>query len=190
MKIGSIDFETEFKLLSKIRERYPSEELTLRVDANGSFSIDEALQKLTKLASLDIHSIEQPIAAGQLKKMRELCSLSPLKIALDEELIGINSIASKINLLDTIKPSFIILKPSLHGGFSGCEEWISLAEERNIAWWITSALESNIGLNAICQFTSEYNNYLPQGLGTGSLYIDNIPSDLSVENGFIFLKKD
>lgn len=190
MKIGSIDFETEFKLLSNIRERYPKEELTIRVDANGSFSPDMAMEKLTKLASLDIHSIEQPIGAGQHKEMNLLCLSSTLKIALDEELIGINTIQSKINLLDTIQPPFIILKPSLHGGISGCREWINLAEERNIQWWITSALESNIGLNAICQFTAEYNNPLPQGLGTGSLYTDNIPSDLKVENGFIFLAKN
>ncbi len=189
MKIGSIDFETEFKLLSRIREKYSKEELTVRVDANGSFSPEAAIEKLTLLESIDIHSIEQPIAAGQYKKMQELCSLSPLKIALDEELIGVNTLEEKIKLLDTIKPPYIILKPSLHGGISGCKEWIKLAEKRDIAWWITSALESNIGLNAICQFTAEYNNQLPQGLGTGSLYTDNIPSDLTVENGYIFVNK-
>ena len=186
MKIGAIDFETEFKILKSIREKFSKEQLTLRVDANGAFSPEEAMTKLRRLAELDIHSIEQPIKKGQYIVMNQLCTYSPLDIALDEELIGINSTASKIELLDSIKPPFIILKPSLHGGISGCKEWIQLAEERNIAWWITSALESNVGLNAICQFVGEYKNDLPQGLGTGSLYTDNIESDLVVENGMIF----
>ena len=186
MKIGSIDFETEFNLLKSIREKYSKNEITLRVDANGAFSPSDAYDKLEKLSSLNIHSIEQPIKAGQFKEMKNLCSKSSLKIALDEELIGINTIEEKINLLNTIDPPFIILKPSLHGGLSGCREWISLAEERDIDWWITSALESNIGLDAICQFVGEYNNQLPQGLGTGSLYVNNIDSDLIVENGMIY----
>lgn len=186
MKIGSIDFETEFNLLKSIREKYSKEEITLRVDANGAFAPSDAYDKLEKLSSLNIHSIEQPIKAGQFSEMKKLCSQSSLKIALDEELIGINTIEEKTHLLNTIDPPFIILKPSLHGGLSGCREWIALAEERDIDWWITSALESNIGLDAICQFVGEYNNQLPQGLGTGSLYVNNIDSDLIVENGMIY----
>jgi len=190
MKIGAIDFEAEFKLLQAIRKEYSSEQITLRVDANGAFEPEECLEKLNSLASLDIHSIEQPIKAGQWNEMKELCATTKLPIALDEELIGINSIKDKTALLDTICPQYIILKPSLHGGITGCKDWISLAEERNIPWWITSALESNIGLNAVCQFTAEYTNDLPQGLGTGSLYTDNIPSALRVELGAIYLSVD
>ena len=189
MKIGAIDFETELNILAAIRKKFSKEQLTLRVDANGAFSPEEALVKLQRLAELDIHSIEQPIKKGQYIAMNQLCKNSSLDIALDEELIGINSTASKIDLLDSIKPPFIILKPSLHGGISGCKEWIQLAEERSIAWWITSALESNIGLNAICQFVGEYDVSLPQGLGTGALYTDNIESDLVVKNGMIYKKR-
>lgn len=186
MKIGAIDFETEIKLLKSIRDRFHKDQITLRVDANGAFSPEEALQKLTKLAQLDIHSIEQPIKQGQWFEMRDLCKQTPLDIALDEELIGVNERTEKIELLDTITPQYIILKPSLHGGISGTQEWIELAEERNIPWWITSALESNIGLDAICQLTAEYDNNLPQGLGTGSLYTNNIESGLTVNSGLIF----
>ena len=188
MKIGAIDFGSELELLKIIRDF--SESLTLRVDANGAFAPSDALAKLNALADLRIHSIEQPIKAGQWESMRELCSLTPLDIALDEELIGINNSQKKTELLETIKPQFIILKPSLLGGISGTKEWISLAEERKIPWWMTSALESNIGLNAICQLTAEYRNDLPQGLGTGSLYTDNIPSNLLVQNGSISLGND
>ncbi|MDX2359830.1 MAG: o-succinylbenzoate synthase [Crocinitomicaceae bacterium] len=188
MKIGAINFETEFALLTSIRKKYTEEQITLRVDANGAFSPEDAADKLQRLTSLNIHSIEQPIKAGQWKEMKSLCSTTQLPIALDEELIGINDLDDKIDLLDTIQPQYIILKPSLHGGISGSKEWIQLAEERNIPWWITSALESNIGLNAICQFTAEYAINLPQGLGTGSLYTDNIPSDLVVEAGEIYLR--
>lgn len=186
MKIGAIDFETELKLLSSIRERYSKDKITLRVDANGAFSADEALDKLHALAQLDIHSIEQPIQQRQWAEMSSLCEATPVPIALDEELIGINSREAKIDMLETIQPQYIILKPSLHGGISGTQEWIQLAEERSIPWWMTSALESNIGLEAICQLTAEYNNDLPQGLGTGSLYTNNVESDLVVQNGFIF----
>lgn len=187
LKIGAIDFDSEIELLKSIRDSYSKEEITLRVDANGAFSPEEALQKLQRLSELDIHSIEQPIKQGQFNEMKKLCGETPLDIALDEELIGVNRTADKIELLDTIQPQYIILKPSLHGGIEGTKEWISLAEERNIPWWITSALESNIGLNAICQLTAEYTNELPQGLGTGSLYTDNIPSDLRVQKGTISL---
>lgn len=185
MKIGAIDFDTELRLLKSIRKNYSEKEMTLRVDANGAFSPNVAIKVLDQLAELQIHSIEQPIKAGQWLEMKELCSNTPTPIALDEELIGITDISEKIKLLETIRPQYIILKPSLHGGISGTKEWIELAESRNIPWWITSALESNIGLNAICQLAGEYNNPLPQGLGTGSLYENNIPGDLSVENGFI-----
>lgn len=188
LKIGAIDFETELKLLKSIRTKYSSDQITLRVDANGAFTRHSAPKVLEELARLEIHSIEQPIRAGQWQEMNELCKLSPTPIALDEELIGVSTMDDKVQLLDTIKPQYIILKPSLHGGISGSKEWIQLAEERNIPWWMTSALESNIGLNAICQFTAEYNNDMPQGLGTGSLYTDNIESDLVVENGFIYKK--
>ena len=187
LKIGAIDFKAEIELLKSIRDRYSKNEITLRVDANGAFSPGEALEKLTELSKLDIHSIEQPIRQGQLLEMKHLCSVSPIPIALDEELIGVNKTEAKIELLDTVQPHYIILKPSLHGGIEGTQEWISLAEERHIPWWITSALESNVGLNAICQLTAEYNNDLPQGLGTGSLYVDNIPSNLQVQKGTISL---
>lgn len=185
MKIGAIDFATEYKLLSGIRKRYNSNELTLRVDANGAFSFDESILVLEQLAELEIHSIEQPIGAGQFEKMAQLCSSSPIAIALDEELIGVSDVTEKTVLLDKIKPPFIILKPSLHGGIQGCAEWIRLAEERAIGWWMTSALESNVGLNAICQFAGQYTNDLPQGLGTGSLYTWNTPGLLEVKDGYI-----
>lgn len=188
MKIGAIDLKTELRLLSAIRNKYSREEITLRVDANGAFQPEDAMIVLEKLNELDIHSIEQPIKPGQWNEMSKLCLSTPTPIALDEELIGINNAQRKIELLETIRPQFIILKPSLHGGISGAKEWITLAEKRSIPWWMTSALESNIGLKAIAQLTAEYNVSLPQGLGTGSLYTDNIPSNLVVENGFIYQK--
>jgi o-succinylbenzoate synthase len=189
MKIGAIDFDAELKILASIRNRFSSDKITLRVDANGAFTPAEALNKLQQLSDFEIHSIEQPIQQAQWNEMKQLCEKTTVPIALDEELIGINSTAEKINLLETIQPQYIILKPSLHGGITGCKEWISLAEERSIPWWITSALESNIGLNAVCQFTGEYQNNLPQGLGTGGLYTNNIESNLTIENGEIYLKK-
>jgi len=174
LKIGSQDFEKEYALLKSLRDRFPSEELTLRVDANGAYTPDDAIPILEKLSTLEIHSIEQPIKAGQWDAMRKLCAQSKLPIALDEELIGVVEIKEKIALLDQTRPPYIILKPSLVGGFSGCNEWISLAEERNIQWWITSALESNVGLNAITQFTQKLleekpSRQMPQGLGTGQI---------------------
>lgn len=190
MKIGAIDFETELRLLKSIRDQYDSETVVLRVDANGAFSPEEAMTVLNRLAELEIHSIEQPIRAGQWEEMKRLCSSAPLPIALDEELIGIRSREEKIKLLSTIQPQFIILKPSLHGGIHGSREWIGLAEQQKTGWWMTSALESNIGLKAICELTAEYLNPLPQGLGTGSLYVSNFESDLTVKNGTIFLKKE
>ena len=188
MKIGAIELESELAILRSIRKRFTSDQLTLRVDANGAFTKEETTKVLQQLAELEIHSIEQPIPAGNIIEMQELCRTTPIPIALDEELIGIHSKDDKKALLQTIQPQYIILKPSLHGGISGTEEWIQLAEERGIPWWMTSALESNIGLNAICQFTAQYNNSLPQGLGTGSLYANNFETDLVVRDGFIMLQ--
>jgi L-alanine-DL-glutamate epimerase-like enolase superfamily enzyme len=185
MKVGAVDFSSELRILTSIRKKYSKDQITLRVDANGAFSASEAQSVIEKLGDLEIHSIEQPIQTGQLDEMRNLCLNSTLKIALDEELIGIHLKEEKIKLLEYINPPFIILKPSLHGGISGTQEWISLAEERGIAWWMTSALESNIGLNAICQLAGEYDNELPQGLGTGSLYENNVPTNLLVKEGVI-----
>jgi len=180
LKIGAINFEEELKLLQGIRQRYNPDQITLRVDANGAFSADEALIKLRELATLSLHSIEQPIAAGNWDNMARLCEESPLPIALDEELIGINNREEKIQLLDAIQPQYLVLKPSLHGGISGCDEWIELAEERSIGWWITSYLESNIGLNAIAQWAFTKNVSMHQGLGTGQLYTYNIESPLEI----------
>ena len=188
MKIGALEFDKELRILDSIRKKYSAKEITLRVDANGAFSLDEAIKKLTLLSELDVHSIEQPIRAGQWNNMRILCRETPLPIALDEELIGINTKEKKIELLNTIKPQFIIIKPSLHGGISGSKEWIEIANNSEIQWWMTSALESNIGLNAICQLAAEFDNSLPQGLGTGSLYTENIKSNLVVQNGSIYFE--
>ena len=183
MKIGAINFEEELKLLDFIRSNYDKNTIELRVDANGAFLYKEALTKLESLALFEIHSIEQPIKQGQVNEMADLCQKTPLPIALDEELIGVFDVTQKENLLQTIKPQYIILKPSLIGGYRGSLEWIQLAEKLNIGWWITSALESNIGLNAIAQFTYTLHNPLPQGLGTGGLYTNNFDSPLVVNNG-------
>ena len=181
LKIGAIDFEKELELLAHIRKHFTSEQIELRVDANGAFSPTDALDKLKRLSEYQLHSIEQPIRAGQWQEMAELCKNTPLPIALDEELIGINNRQQKIELLDTIQPQYIILKPSLHGGIGGSEEWIELAAERGIGSWVTSALESNIGLNAIAQWTATLMPTLPQGLGTGMLFTDNIDYPLHIE---------
>jgi o-succinylbenzoate synthase len=181
LKIGAIDFDAELDLLKYIRSQFSKDDVELRVDANGAFKPEEALEKLNQLSKFDLHSIEQPIMAGQLAEMHELCRTSPLPIALDEELIGINGIKAKSDLIEAIKPQYIILKPSLVGGFTSADEWISIAEEKAIAWWITSALESNIGLNAIAQFTYKKDNPMPQGLGTGLLFSNNIESPLYIE---------
>jgi o-succinylbenzoate synthase len=185
MKVGAIDFDKELDLLRYMRSQFSAEKLVLRVDANGAFTPDDALGKLEKLAEFELHSIEQPIAVGQLEAMKNLCAQTPLPIALDEELIGIHSLPEKRKLLEYIQPQYIILKPSLHGGISGSTEWIKLAEELRIPWWMTSALESNVGLNAIAQFTATFQNNLPQGLGTGSLYLENTPSQLELKNGWM-----
>ncbi len=183
LKIGAIDFDTELSLLTYIREHFSKDQITLRVDANGAFSPDEALQKLEKLAEYQLHSIEQPIAPGQAEAMNKLCQHSPIPIALDEELIGVNVHSQAAELLDNVQPQYIILKPTLLGGLSISEEWIRLAEERNIGWWMTSALESNVGLNAIAQFAAFKKVQMPQGLGTGQLYHNNIPSPLLIQQG-------
>ncbi|WOD45345.1 o-succinylbenzoate synthase [Hwangdonia lutea] len=183
MKIGAIDFQTEINLIKSIREEFSSKEIELRVDANGAFSTDEALEKLKILSDFDLHSIEQPIKQGQFEAMAKLCDNTPLPIALDEELIGVYSVTKKQELLQTIKPQYIILKPSLVGGFKGSDSWIEIAENNNIGWWITSALESNIGLNAIAQYTYKKQSDLPQGLGTGALFTNNFDSPLLVKNG-------
>ncbi|WP_350288711.1 o-succinylbenzoate synthase [uncultured Croceitalea sp.] len=190
MKIGAIDFNTELSLLGSVREKYGKEEIELRVDANGAFKPKEALSKLKQLAEFDLHSIEQPIRQGNWKAMTNLCCKTPLPIALDEELIGISSITQKNELLETIKPQYIILKPSLVGGYKGSQEWIDLAEKLKIKWWITSALESNIGLNAISQWTYTLESKLPQGLGTGSLFINNFESPLEVKGGNLYCRND
>ena len=183
LKIGTIDFEKELRLIQHIRQHFSRKEVELRVDANGGFTPDNAMQRLEALAKYDIHSIEQPIRQHQWMEMARLCKNSPLPIALDEELIGVNDLTEKNRLLDTIQPQYIILKPSLHGGISGTREWIKLAKERGIGSWITSALESNIGLNAIAQLTADiYGPHITmaQGLGTGQLFSDNIPMPLEI----------
>ena len=186
LKIGAINFEEEIKLLQAIRNQYTAAEIEIRVDANGAFLPADAKEKLTRLSALDIHSIEQPIKAGQLREMTKLCKTSLLPIALDEELIGVFSKEEKQQLLKSIQPQYIILKPSLLGGFQATEEWIEAAETNNIAWWATSALESNIGLNAIAQWVFVKNNPLPQGLGTGKLFTNNFNSPLTINNGSLF----
>lgn len=183
LKIGAIDFEAELALLKYIRSLFSKDDIELRVDANGAFAPTEALEKLKRLSEYDLHSIEQPIKAGQLEAMAQLCEATPLPIALDEELIGVFSSEAKQKVITTIQPQYIILKPSLVGGYKGSQEWIQLAEEHQAGWWITSALESNVGLNAIAQWTYTLHNTMPQGLGTGGLYTNNFDSPLDVLNG-------
>lgn len=183
MKIGAINFHTEVEILKSIRKQFSLNDIELRVDANGAFSPSGALEKLKILSDLELHSIEQPIKQGQIEEMALLCEKSPLPIALDEELIGVFSKEEKENLLKDINPQYIILKPTLVGGLYGSNEWIRIAKNNKIGWWITSALESNIGLNAIAQYTFTKNSALPQGLGTGSLFTNNFESPLEVKNG-------
>lgn len=185
MKIGAIDFQTELDLLKSIRSEFSVDDIELRVDANGAFAPNEALEKLKTLSAFDLHSIEQPIKQDQIELMAKLCEETPLPIALDEELIGVFDLTKKEEILQIIKPQYIILKPSLVGGFQGSKEWIDLAESQNIQWWVTSALESNVGLNAISQWTYTLNNKMPQGLGTGSLFTNNFESPLEVKNGYL-----
>lgn len=178
LKIGAIDWKREVDMIEYIRKKYSDSSLEIRVDANGGFSMDNALPRLKRLADLGVHSIEQPIHAGISELMAFLCQVSPLPIALDESLIGIYGEEVKRALLDEVNPAYVILKPSLCGGFSGAEEWIKLAEDRGIGWWVTSALESNVGLNALAQWTATLGNKLPQGLGTGALYTNNFECPL------------
>ena len=180
MKIGAIDFETEFNLLKEIRKEFTANEITLRVDANGAFTYQVALENLKRLSDLQIHSIEQPIEAGRWDEMAGLCEKSPIPICLDEELIGVFNQKELTQIAQQIHPAYFILKPSLHGGLAGCEKWIELADKNGIGWWITSALESNIGLNAIAQWTFKQNIKIEQGLGTGQLYTNNIDSPLQI----------
>ncbi len=185
-KVGAIDFDEECRMLETVRKKYSSFKIEIRLDANGAFKNDEALHQLKELSRFEIHSIEQPIKQKQIDLMQEICKKSPIAIALDEELIGVNVERDGKKLLQHINPQFIILKPTLLGGFLLSEKWILHATEMNIGWWATSALESNIGLNAIAQWISSLDTNLPQGLGTGSLYSNNIPSPLVVKNGFLF----
>jgi O-succinylbenzoate synthase len=179
LKVGGLDFERECDILQYIRRKYFRDDITVRLDANGALKPDEAMYKLKELSKYSIHSIEQPLKKGS-ENLAELCRESPIPVALDEELIGVTDPQEKEKLLDRIKPQFIILKPSMHGGMVGCEEWIELAKSRGMGWWITSALESNIGLNAIAQFTANYNVEIPQGLGTGQIYENNFESPLTI----------
>ena len=189
IKIGAIDFKAELSLLSSIRKKYGRENIELRVDANGAFKPNNALGKLRELSVYNLHSIEQPIKQSNVLEMKKLCANTPFPIALDEELIGIFSIAEKEKLLQAIQPQYIVLKPSLIGGFKGATEWIILAEKYKIGWWVSSALESNIGLNAIAQWTYTLYSNLPQGLGTGSLFTNNFESPLTVKDGAIYYDK-
>ncbi|RZT95433.1 o-succinylbenzoate synthase [Ancylomarina subtilis] len=185
LKIGAINFDEELSIIQSIREKFSAKEIEIRVDANGAFHPDDAINKLKALADFDIHSIEQPIKAGNWEAMAELCKITPLPIALDEELIGIYKLEDKIELIRQIQPQYIILKPSLVGGFKGSQEWIDIANKNAIPWWATSALESNIGLNAIAQWVYTLNNPMPQGLGTGQLFTNNIESPLEVTEGHL-----
>lgn len=190
LKIGAIDFESELEMVKKIRQRFSHHDVEIRLDANGGFKFEEALYKLELLSQYVVHSIEQPIRQGQWANMAELCRDAPLPIALDEELIGVNDPDTKRQLLNIIKPAYIILKPSLHGGMSGCREWIAAARDMGVGSWITSALESNVGLSAIAQFCSDvYGPHIsmPQGLGTGQLFTDNIPMPLEIRGDKLWM---
>src|SRR5690606_34324509 len=190
LKIGAIDFDKELALLSFIRDNFTPGQIEIRVDANGAFNKTEALNKLTQLSKNQLHSIEQPIKQKQEDAMADLCKITPLPIALDEELIGVFGYENKWKLLQKIKPQYIILKPSLVGGFKGSSEWIEIAEELSIGWWVTSALESNVGLNAIAQWTYTLGNHMPQGLGTGGLYTNNFDCPLEVKQGELTYRND
>ena len=190
LKIGAIDFDKELALLGYIRTHFSENQIEIRVDANGAFNSNEALYRLNQLADFKLHSIEQPIVKNNADTMAELCKTTPFPIALDEELIGVFSLADKEQLLKDIQPQYIILKPSFVGGFRGTQEWITLADKYKIGWWITSALESNIGLNAIAQWTYLQKSKMPQGLGTGALYTNNFDCPLEVEKGQLWYRKD
>lgn len=189
LKIGAIDFDKELALLRFIRQNFDENTIEIRVDANGAFFENEALNKINQITGFKLHSIEQPIQKNNTDMMSVLCKKTHLPIALDEELIGVFSFEDKEALLRKIQPQYIILKPSFIGGIRGTLEWISIAEKLNIGWWITSALESNVGLNAIAQFTFLQNNLMPQGLGTGSLYTNNFDCPLEVSHGQLWYRK-
>jgi o-succinylbenzoate synthase len=186
MKVGAGDFSHELALLKTIRSEFPADRFELRLDANGAFSTDEALHKLDALAGFSIHSIEQPIAHGQHQALKTVCEKSSIPIALDEELIHL---APSREFLEFIKPQYLILKPGLIGGFKVADQWVQYAEELGIGWWATSALESNIGLNAIAQWCSTKPLRMPQGLGTGRLFLNNIDSPLTIENAQLIIGK-
>lgn len=190
MKIGAIGIADELELLAAVRQEFSPKEITLRVDANGAFGASDVMDVLHRLADLQVHSIEQPVHAGLYEVMAELCERSPIPIALDEDLIGLNTRDAKVDLLDHVKPRYIVIKPSLVGGWAATQEWIDLAKARNINWWITSALESSIGLNAIAQYTATLGVTMPQGLGTGSVYINNIASPLLAERGALHFRPE
>lgn len=179
LKIG-VDWPSELEIINQLRKEFNKDRLEIRVDANGAFTFEKAKQVLEDLYRLEVHSIEQPIKAGNWKEMAALCANTPTPIALDEELIGIVHLQDKKTLLQEIQPQYIILKPTLVGGYLGSDEWINAAEKQKIGWWITSALESNVGLNAIAQYTFTKNNHMPQGLGTGGLFINNFPTHLKI----------
>jgi o-succinylbenzoate synthase len=185
LKVGSLDFDQELSILEMLRDQFSSNEITIRLDANGAFQSHDVFRKLEKLAQFDIHSIEQPVRAGQHQLMRSVCESGIIPVALDEELIGVNTTSDRAELLELINPHYIILKPSLHGAFAGANEWVQLATNKGIGWWATSALESSFGLLAIAQWVSQFNVSLPQGLGTGSLYSNNFASSLEVRAGFL-----
>lgn len=186
IKVGAIDFNKECSLLEKIRTKFSPEKIEIRLDANGAFTDRDAENKLKQLSAFTIHSIEQPVKAGQIELMKHLCTLNIIPVALDEELIGVHTVDSKIKLLQKINPQYIILKPTLLGGFQHCREWIKAADATKAGWWLTSALESNVGLNAIAQFAYTLNSPMPQGLGTGKLYHNNIDSPLVIQSGSLY----
>jgi L-alanine-DL-glutamate epimerase-like enolase superfamily enzyme len=190
MKIGALDFETEFEILKNIRHEFSPEQVTLRADANGAWPLKTAIEHLKRLSGLQLHSVEQPIAAGHWNEMAELCEKSPVPVALDEELIGVIDQREMQKLVETIRPAYLILKPGLHGGFAGCERWIAEAKKAGAGWWVTSALESNIGLNAIAQWTFHINAQGEQGLGTGQLYTNNFDSPLEIEGEKLWFRPE
>jgi o-succinylbenzoate synthase len=190
LKIGALHWDEELEMLRKLRDRFDALDLEIRVDANGAFDFRTAEMVLDQLAELEIHSIEQPIKAGQWEEMAALVEDSLVPIALDEELIGITDKKLKLKLLKEIQPDYLVLKPSFVGGWQGCEEWIKLATQQGIDWWATSALESNIGLNAIAQWATTQRLRLPQGLGTGSVFSNNIPSPLFVKDAKLWHNAD
>ena len=188
MKVGALDFHKELEVIEYVRSLAP--DIVLRLDANGAFANNEVLSKIKSLSEYNIHSIEQPILPRQPEALQLICRKSPIPIALDEELIGVDDYKEKEKLIEFAQPQYLVLKPSLHGGLRSCRQWIDLANRHHIEWWVTSALESNIGLNAICQFTAQFSNLGFQGLGTGQLYHNNIDSPLAIKDGLIYWNRN